>query len=170
LFGDVQQPEPAAGCATDCHRLHGRGVGNADCFVTVPGKGEQRMLTDFAWLLPTQIVVSSDGFSVRVSAVIHLRMAASTGTIDQATGYLDAIGQSAQVVLRSLLGRQTLARILVSREALGAALQETLDACSDTCAIRISQVELKQIEPVGGLRGCSRKKKTGQRSPRRVTD
>jgi regulator of protease activity HflC (stomatin/prohibitin superfamily) len=121
------------------------------------------MLTDFAWILPTQIVVSRDGFSVKVSAVIHLRMAAPTGAIDQATDYLEAMGRSAQVVLRSLLGRYPLARILADREALGEAMQEALDAGSETCAVRISQVELKQVEPVGALRG-SAPRKAGEKS------
>lgn len=123
------------------------------------------MLTDFAWILPTQIVVSSDGISVKVSAVIHLRMAAPAGAIDQATGYLDAMSRSAQVVLRSLLGRYPLARILAGREALGEAIQEALDTGSDTYAVRISQVELTEVEPVGSLRGSSRRK-TGEKSLR----
>jgi len=96
--------------------------------------------------VPTQDVISRDNVSVKVSAVIYFRIIDAQKSIIQVEDYLNATSQLAQTMLRSVLGKHNLDDMLAEREKLNADIQQALDAQTDTWGIKVSNVEMKQVD------------------------
>ena len=96
--------------------------------------------------VPTQDVISLDNVSVRVSAVVYLRVIDAEKAIVQVVDYLNATSQLAQTMLRSVLGKHLLDDMLAEREKLNLDIQQALDAQTDTWGIKVSNVEIKQVD------------------------
>ena len=96
--------------------------------------------------VPTQDVISRDNVSVRVSAVVYLRVIDAEKAIIQVVDYLNATSQLAQTMLRSVLGKHLLDDMLAEREKLNLDIQQALDAQTDTWGIKVSNVEIKQVD------------------------
>lgn len=96
--------------------------------------------------VPTQDVISRDNVSVRVSAVVYLRVVDAQKAIIQVVDYLNATSQLAQTMLRSVLGKHQLDDMLAEREKLNLAIQQALDAQTDLWGIKVSNVEIKQVD------------------------
>ena len=82
--------------------------------------------------VPTQDVISRDNVSVKVSAVVYLRVVDAEKAIIQVVDYLNATSQLAQTMLRSVLGKHLLDDMLAEREKLNLDIQQALDAQTDT--------------------------------------
>ena len=96
--------------------------------------------------VPTQDVISRDNVSVRVSAVIYLRVIDPEKSIIQVADYLNATSQLAQTMLRSVLGKHQLDDMLAEREKLNNDIREALDAQTDAWGIKVANVEIKQVD------------------------
>ena len=96
--------------------------------------------------VPTQDVISRDNVSVKVSAVVYLRVIDSEKAIIQVEKYLDATSQLAQTTLRSVLGKHELDDMLAGREKLNLDIQQALDAQTNSWGIKVSNVEIKQVD------------------------
>ena len=96
--------------------------------------------------VPTQDVISRDNVSVKVSAVVYLRVIDPQKAIIQVENYLNATSQLAQTMLRSVLGKHQLDDMLAEREKLNLDIQQALDAQTDTWGIKVSNVEIKQVD------------------------
>ena len=96
--------------------------------------------------VPTQDVISRDNVSVKVSAVVYLRVVDAQKAIIQVEDYLNATSQLAQTMLRSVLGKHQLDDMLAEREKLNLDIQQALDAQTDTWGIKVSNVEIKQVD------------------------
>ncbi len=96
--------------------------------------------------VPTQDVISRDNVSVKVSAVVYLRVIDPQKSIIQVQNYLVATSQLAQTTLRSVLGKHQLDDMLAEREQLNKDIQATLDAQTDSWGIKVANVEIKQVE------------------------
>ena len=96
--------------------------------------------------VPTQDVISLDNVSVRVSAVVYLRVIDAEKAIIQVVDYLNATSQLAQTMLRSVLGKHLLDDMLAEREKLNLDIQQALDAQTYTWGIKVSNVEIKQVD------------------------
>ncbi len=96
--------------------------------------------------VPTQDVISRDNVSVKVSAVVYLRVIDAEKAIIQVVDYLNATSQLAQTMLRSVLGKHQLDDILAEREKLNLDIQQALDAQTDSWGIKVSNVEIKQVD------------------------
>ncbi|HUW36737.1 MAG TPA: slipin family protein [Rhodocyclaceae bacterium] len=96
--------------------------------------------------VPTQDVISRDNVSVKVSAVVYLRVIDAERAIIQVVDYLNATSQLAQTMLRSVLGKHLLDDMLAEREKLNLDIQQALDAQTDTWGIKVSNVEIKQVD------------------------
>ena len=82
--------------------------------------------------VPTQDVISRDNVSVKVSAVVYLRVIDPQKAIIQVVDYLNATSQLAQTMLRSVLGKHQLDDMLAEREKLNTDIQQALDAQTDS--------------------------------------
>lgn len=96
--------------------------------------------------VPEQDVISRDNVSVKVNAVVYLRVIDAEKAIIQVEDYMMATSQLAQTTLRSVLGQHELDEMLAEREKLNADIQTILDAQTDAWGIKVSTVELKHVD------------------------
>jgi regulator of protease activity HflC (stomatin/prohibitin superfamily) len=96
--------------------------------------------------VPTQDVISRDNVSVKVNAVVYLRVVDPQLAIIQVANFSDATNQLAQTTLRAVLGKHELDEMLSEREKLNADIQEVLDRQTDAWGIKVSNVEIKHVD------------------------
>ena len=96
--------------------------------------------------VPTQDVISRDNVSVKVSAVVYLRVIDAEKAVIQVVDYLNATSQLAQTMLRSVLGKHQLDDMLAEREKLNLDIQQALDAQTDSWGVKVANVEIKQVD------------------------
>ena len=96
--------------------------------------------------VPTQDVISRDNVSVKVNAVVYLRVIDPEKAIIQVEDFLMATSQLAQTTLRSVLGQHELDEMLAERERLNADIRGILDQQTDAWGIKVANVELKHVD------------------------
>ena len=96
--------------------------------------------------VPTQDVITRDNVSVKVSAVIYFRVIDPVKAVISVENYLYATSQLAQTTLRTVCGHGELDALLSEKDKINAHIQEILDSHTDPWGIKVSLVELKQID------------------------
>ncbi len=96
--------------------------------------------------VPTQDVISRDNVSVKVNAVLYFRIIDPEKAIIQVEDWAMATSQLAQTTLRSVLGQHELDDMLAERQKLNVDIQTILDKTTETWGIKVSLVELKQLD------------------------
>ena len=96
--------------------------------------------------IPPQDTITRDNVTVKVNAVIYFRVIDPNKAVVQVENYLYATGQLAQTTLRSVLGEVEFDDLLSQREKLNSRLQTILDQHTDPWGIKVSKVEVKQVE------------------------
>jgi regulator of protease activity HflC (stomatin/prohibitin superfamily) len=96
--------------------------------------------------VPTQDVISRDNVSVKVNAVVYFRIVDPEKAIIQVANPFEATSQLAQTTLRSVLGQHELDEMLSQRDKLNIAIQHILDQSTDAWGIKVSNVEIKQMD------------------------
>ena len=96
--------------------------------------------------VPTQDIITKDNVSVKVNAVVYFRVVEPDKAIVQVENYLYATSQLAQTTLRSVLGQALLDELLSEREKLNVALQQVIDEHTNPWGIKVSMVEVKQVD------------------------
>ena len=107
--------------------------------------------------IPPQEVITKDNVPVRVNAVAYFRIVAPKDAIVQVENFMVATSQIAQTTLRSVLGQHVLDELLSEREKINAILQEIIDEATGPWGIKVSIVEVKDVEiPAGMQRAMAR--------------
>ena len=96
--------------------------------------------------VPPQDIITRDNVSVKVNAIVYFRVMNAPRAIVEVENYLYATSQLAQTTLRSVLGECELDDLLSRREKLNIKLQEILDQHTDAWGIKVSLVEVKQVD------------------------
>jgi len=96
--------------------------------------------------VPPQDVITRDNVSIKVNAVVYFRVVDATLAVTVVENFLYATSQLAQTTLRSVCGQVELDEILSQREKINMHLQEILDRSTDPWGIKVSLVEVKQID------------------------
>jgi regulator of protease activity HflC (stomatin/prohibitin superfamily) len=96
--------------------------------------------------VPPQDIITRDNVSVKVNAIIYFRVMNAPRAIVAVENYLYATSQLAQTTLRSVLGEVEMDDLLSHRETLNVKLQEILDQHTDAWGIKVSLVEVKQVD------------------------
>ena len=96
--------------------------------------------------VPTQDVISRDNVSVKVNAVVYFRIVDPERAIIQVANPFEATSQLAQTTLRSVLGQHELDDMLSQRDKLNVAIQHILDQNTDAWGIKVTNVEIKQMD------------------------
>jgi regulator of protease activity HflC (stomatin/prohibitin superfamily) len=96
--------------------------------------------------VPTQDVVTHDNVTVKVNAVIYFRVIDPRLAVLEVSNFLNATSQLAQTTLRSVLGEVELDELLGQREKLNLRLQTILDQHTSPWGIKVSMVEVKQVD------------------------
>ena len=97
-------------------------------------------------VVPPQDVISRDNVSVKVNAVVYFRIVDPERAIIKVSDYMSATSHLAQTTLRSVLGKHELDEMLAERDKLNADIQETLDKQTDVWGIKVTAVEIKDID------------------------
>jgi regulator of protease activity HflC (stomatin/prohibitin superfamily) len=107
--------------------------------------------------VPPQDVITRDNVSVKVSAVIYFRVMDPTRAVIEVENYLYATSQLAQTTLRSVCGQSELDELLAERDKINLQIQEILDSHTEPWGVKVSMVEVKQIDlPVEMQRAIAR--------------
>ena len=96
--------------------------------------------------VPPQDVISRDNVSVKVNAIVFFRVVDPEKAIIQVENFLVATSQLAQTTLRAVLGKHELDEMLAERERLNLDVQRILDAQTDGWGIKVTNVEIKDID------------------------
>jgi regulator of protease activity HflC (stomatin/prohibitin superfamily) len=96
--------------------------------------------------VPPQDIITRDNVSVKVNAVVYFRVVEPDKAVVQVENYLYATSQLSQTTLRSVLGQAMLDELLSEREKLNVALQQVIDEHTSPWGIKVSMVEVKQVD------------------------
>jgi regulator of protease activity HflC (stomatin/prohibitin superfamily) len=99
-----------------------------------------------AFEVPAQDVVTHDNVTVKVNAVIYFRVIDPKLAVLEVSNFLFATSQLGQTTLRSVLGEEDLDSLLSEREKINARLQTILDRHTSSWGVKVSMVEVKQVE------------------------
>jgi regulator of protease activity HflC (stomatin/prohibitin superfamily) len=107
--------------------------------------------------VPPQEVITKDNVPVRVNAVAYFRIVDANAAIVQVENYMVATSQISQTTLRSVLGQHVLDELLSERDKINAILQGIIDEATSPWGIKVSIVEVKDVEiPAGMQRAMAR--------------
>jgi regulator of protease activity HflC (stomatin/prohibitin superfamily) len=96
--------------------------------------------------VPPQDVISRDNVSVKVNAVLYFRIVDPERAIIKVGNFMTATSQLAQTTLRSVLGKHELDEMLAERDKLNADIQEILDQQTDAWGIKVTNIEIKDVD------------------------
>jgi regulator of protease activity HflC (stomatin/prohibitin superfamily) len=96
--------------------------------------------------IPPQDVITRDNVSVKVNAVLYMRVSDPSKAVLEIEDYLYATSQLAQTTLRSVLGEVELDELLSDREKINAVLKKIIDERTDMWGIEVSAVEVKDVD------------------------
>jgi regulator of protease activity HflC (stomatin/prohibitin superfamily) len=107
--------------------------------------------------VPPQDVITKDNVSIKVNAVVYFRVVQPDKAVVDVENYLFATSQLSQTTLRSILGQSALDELLAERDKINAQLQKIIDTHTEPWGIKVSNVEVKQIDlPVEMQRAMAR--------------
>jgi regulator of protease activity HflC (stomatin/prohibitin superfamily) len=107
--------------------------------------------------VPPQEVITKDNVPVRVNAVAYFRIVDPSAAIVQVENFMVATSQIAQTTLRSVLGQHLLDELLSERDKINAILQQIIDEATAPWGVKVSIVEVKDVEiPAGMQRAMAR--------------
>jgi regulator of protease activity HflC (stomatin/prohibitin superfamily) len=96
--------------------------------------------------IPHQEVITRDNVPVKVAAVVYFRVIDPTRSVVEVENHINATLQIAQTTLRSVLGKAELDTLLAERERLNESLQQIIDEHTEPWGIKVSVVEIKDVE------------------------
>src|SRR6476659_2474731 len=116
--------------------------------------------------IPPQEVITKDNVPVRVNAVAYFRIVAPKDAIVQIENFMLATSQVAQTTLRSVLGQHLLDELLSERDKINAILQEIIDQQTAPWGIKVSVVEVKDVETPGDMQRAMARQAEAERERR----
>jgi regulator of protease activity HflC (stomatin/prohibitin superfamily) len=116
--------------------------------------------------IPPQEVITKDNVPARVNAVAYFRIVDPQAAIVQIENFMVATSQIAQTTLRSVLGQHVLDELLSEREKINTILQEIIDEATGPWGIKVSIVEVKDVEIPGGMQRAMARQAEAERERR----
>ena len=96
--------------------------------------------------VPSQDIITKDNVSMKVNAVVYFRVVSPEDAVTKVADYFFATSQLAQTTLRSVLGQFQMDEILEHRDKINLRLQEILDTSTEPWGIKVTLVEVKNID------------------------
>ena len=113
-----------------------------------------------------QPVITKDNVTVTVDAVVYYYVTEAKAVKYEVANFYNAVSKLAQTNLRNVIGEMTLDESLTSRERINTALQGTLDEATDKWGVKITRVEVKEIEPPRDISDAMSKQMKAEREKR----
>ncbi len=96
--------------------------------------------------IPPQDVITKDNVSIKVNAVLYFQVTEPNNAVVSVANFFEATSQIAQTTLRSVLGQQDLDDLLANREKINAELQKIIDEQTEPWGVKVSVVEVKNVD------------------------
>ena len=96
--------------------------------------------------VPSQEIITEDNVTVRVNAVVYFRLVDPEASVIKVLDHIRATSQISQTTLRNVVGQSELDELLTQREKLNQALQKIIDEHTDPWGVKVSTVEIKEVE------------------------
>src|SRR5881394_2449322 len=116
--------------------------------------------------IPPQEVITKDNVPARVNAVAYFRIVEPKNAIFQIENFMAATSQIAQTTLRAVLGQHVLDELLSEREKINAILQGIIDEATSPWGVKVSIVEVKDVEIPGGMQRAMARQAEAERERR----
>jgi regulator of protease activity HflC (stomatin/prohibitin superfamily) len=116
--------------------------------------------------VPPQDVITKDNVPAKVDAVAYFKVVDPKDAIVQVADFMEATSQIAQTTLRAVLGQHVLDELLSEREKINAILQEIIDEATGPWGIKVSIVEVKDVEIPGGMQKAMARQAEAERERR----
>jgi regulator of protease activity HflC (stomatin/prohibitin superfamily) len=116
--------------------------------------------------VPAQEVITRDNVTIRVNAVCYFRVLDPVRAIVDVRDYIQATSQISQTTLRSILGESELDELLSEREIINQKLQELIDKQTEPWGIKVSIVEVKDVELPEGMKRAMARQAEAERERR----
>ncbi|MBA7544840.1 hypothetical protein ES705_37201 [subsurface metagenome] len=113
-----------------------------------------------------QPVITRDNVTVTVDAVVYYYVTEAKAVRYEVANFYAAISKLAQTNLRNVIGDMSLDETLTSRERINAALRDTLDEATDKWGVKVTRVEVKEIEPPRDISDAMSKQMKAEREKR----
>jgi regulator of protease activity HflC (stomatin/prohibitin superfamily) len=116
--------------------------------------------------VPPQEVITKDNVTIKVNAVVYFNVMNPIDSVIKIANHFTATSLYAQTTLRNILGQHELDEILAEREKIGQALQKIIDEATDAWGVKVSAVEIKDIELPEEMRRAMAKQAEAERERR----
>ncbi|MEO6795995.1 MAG: slipin family protein [Candidatus Dormibacter sp.] len=116
--------------------------------------------------VPPQEVISLDNVTIKVNAVIYFLVVNPDFAVTKVANFINATSQIAQTTLRSVLGQSSLDELLANREKINARLQQIIDEQTEPWGIKVSTVEIKDVELPSTMQRAMAKQAEAEREKR----
>ena len=116
--------------------------------------------------VPPQEVITKDNVPVRVNAVAYFRIIDPEKAIVQIENFMVATSQISQTTLRSVLGQHMLDELLSERDKINEILQRIIDEATSPWGVKVSIVEVKDVEIPGGMQRAMARQAEAERERR----
>ena len=116
--------------------------------------------------VPPQEVISLDNVTIKVNAVIYFLVVNPNFAVTKVANFINATSQIAQTTLRSVLGQSSLDELLANREKINTRLQQIIDEQTEPWGIKVSTVEIKDVELPSTMQRAMAKQAEAEREKR----
>ncbi|MDR1508121.1 MAG: slipin family protein [Synergistaceae bacterium] len=116
--------------------------------------------------VPVQEVITRDNVPIKVNAVLYFRVLDPSKSMVEVEDYMMATSQLSQTTLRSVIGRAELDEVLSAREKINIELQQIIDERTDPWGIKVSAVEVKELELPEGMKRAMARQAEAERERR----
>ncbi len=116
--------------------------------------------------VPPQDIITKDNVSVKVSAVVYFRVLDPVAAVIEVENFYFATSQLAQTTLRSVCGQEELDSLLSEREQINAKIQNILDQDTEPWGVKVSKVEVKEIDLPDEMKRAMAKQAEAERERR----
>jgi regulator of protease activity HflC (stomatin/prohibitin superfamily) len=116
--------------------------------------------------VPVQEVITRDNVPIKVNAVVYFRVLEPARSMVEVEDYILATSQLSQTTLRSVIGRAELDEVLSARDKINIELQQIIDDRTDPWGIKVSAVEVKELELPDGMKRAMARQAEAERERR----
>ncbi|MDR3280109.1 MAG: slipin family protein [Synergistaceae bacterium] len=116
--------------------------------------------------VPVQEVITRDNVPIKVNAVLYFRVLDPSKSMVEVEDYIQATSQLSQTTLRSVIGRAELDEVLSARDKINVELQQIIDERTDPWGIKVSAVEVKELELPEGMKRAMARQAEAERERR----
>lgn len=116
--------------------------------------------------VPVQEIITKDNVPIKVNAVVYFRVMDPSKSIVEVENYMMATSQLSQTTLRSVVGQAELDQVLSERDTINKSLQQIIDERTDPWGIKVSAVEVKELELPEGMKRAMARQAEAERERR----